>query len=95
LTVVRIFTTESTARSDFDSSRPASTTGETKLPKFMETEMRLRDTSKPVTVNLDHLIQVTVGDEGRAVVHLSGGGSFSTDTLYTDFTARLAKAAEA
>jgi hypothetical protein len=57
--------------------------------------MRLRDTSKPVTVNLDHLIQVTVGDEGRAVVHLSGGGSFSTDTLYADFIARLAKEAEA
>jgi hypothetical protein len=65
------------------------------LPKFLETEMRLRDTSKPVTVNLDHLIQVTVGDEGRAVVHLSGGGSFSTDTLYADFIARLAEEAEA
>jgi hypothetical protein len=33
-------------------------------------------------VNLDHIIQVTVGDEGRAVVHLTGGGSFSTDALY-------------
>jgi hypothetical protein len=65
------------------------------LPKFLETEMRLRDTSKPVTVNLDHIIQVTVGDEGRAVVHLTGGGSFSTDVLYADFTARLAKAAVA
>jgi hypothetical protein len=65
------------------------------LPKFLETEMRLRDTSKPVTVNLDHLIQVTFGDEGPAVVHLSGGSSFSTDTLYADFIARLAKEAEA
>jgi hypothetical protein len=57
--------------------------------------MRLRDKSKPVTINLDHLIQVTVGDEGRAVLHLTGGGSFSTDALYADFTARLAKAAAA
>jgi hypothetical protein len=57
--------------------------------------MRLRETSKPVTLNLDHVIQVTVGDEGRAVVHLTGGGSFSTDALYADFTARLAKAAKA
>jgi hypothetical protein len=57
--------------------------------------MRLRDSSKPVTVNLDHLIQVTLDDEGRAVVHLSGGGSFSTDTLYADFTARLAREAAA
>jgi hypothetical protein len=64
------------------------------LPKFLETEMRLRDTSKPVTVNLDNLIQVTVGDEGRAVVHLTGG-SFSTDALYADFIARLVKAAAA
>jgi hypothetical protein len=57
--------------------------------------MRLRDASKPVTVNLDHLIQVTLGDDGRAVVHLSGGGSFSTDTPYADFTARLAREPEA
>jgi hypothetical protein len=54
------------------------------LPKFFETEMRMRDTSKAVTVNLDHLIQVTVGDEGRAVVHLSGAGSFTTDAPYAD-----------
>ena len=74
---------------------PLPMTGETKLPKFLETEMRLRDTAKPVTVNLDHLIQVTLGDEGRAVVHLSGGGSFSTDTLYADFTALLSREAEA
>jgi hypothetical protein len=65
------------------------------LPKFLETEMRLRDTSKPVTLNLDHIIQVTIGDEGRAVVHLTGGGSFGTDVLYADFTARLAKVAAA
>ena len=74
---------------------PLPTTGESKLPEFLETEMRLRETSKPVTLNLDHIIQVTVGDEGRAVVHLTGGGSFSTDALYADFTARLAKAAKA
>jgi hypothetical protein len=44
--------------------RTLPTTGETKLPKFLETEMRLRETSKPVTLNLDHIIQITVGDEG-------------------------------
>jgi hypothetical protein len=29
------------------------------------------------------------------VVHLTGGGSFSMDALYADFTARLVKAAAA
>jgi hypothetical protein len=27
--------------------------------------MRLRETSKPVTLNLDHIIQVTVGTKGE------------------------------
>jgi hypothetical protein len=46
---------------------------------------RQRQTSAPASINLELVTRVTVGEDGRAVVYLADGGSFTADSLYPDF----------